>query len=215
MVQQLRNFVVEWQRRLGHDDKQHQASGGESDFHKTSLITGWLEPLGDDDDDRNVMMRRNLVHDLRLRVGQNASLWGAVTPGHNSNLIIGIAFVILAFLLMLIPIMFPDTKYKSLYKIVQCAHYVLDGWRELFKTALSKIIFLFWYVIVIVIFLKRKARYSIIPGLSACLLSWHAIAWICHHYCNLLSVSELFFLLLKVLMYTSLIMYNLDIYFSV
>ena len=121
MVQQQRNFVVEWQRRLGHDDKQHQASGGESDFHKTSLITGWLEPLGDDDDDRNVMMRRNLVHDLRLRVGQNASLWGAVTPGHNSNLIIGIAFVILAFLLMLIPIMFPDTKYKSLYKSAMCS----------------------------------------------------------------------------------------------
>ena len=122
MVQQMRNFVVEWQRRLGHDDKQHQASGGESDFHKTTLITGWLEPLGDDDDDRNVMMRRNLVHDLRLRVGQNASLWGAVTPGHNSNLIIGIAFVILAFLFMLIPIKVPDFKYKSLFKIVQCAH---------------------------------------------------------------------------------------------
>ena len=117
-----------------------------------------------------------------------------------------------------VPIMVPDSKYKSLYKIVQCAHYVLDGWRELFKTALSKIILLFWYVIVIVIFLKRKARYSIIPGLSACLLSWHAIAWICHHYCNLLSVNhdcELFFLLLKILMYTSLIMYNLDISFSV
>ena len=127
MVQQLRNFVVEWQTRLEHDDKQHQASGGESDFHKTTLITGWLEPLGDDDDDRNVMMRRDLVHDLRLQVGQNASLWGAVTPGHNSNLIIGIAFVILAFLLILIPIKGPDSKYKSLVRnIVQCA---LRAWR--------------------------------------------------------------------------------------